>query len=1228
VDEYAQREVDSLNTAVSHLYRQGQFDEAVTNAITASALIAQLWGADHPHYATSLNRLAQIYYTIENYAAAETLYQQALMIRRASLGETHPDYATSLNNLAELYRALGNYAAAEPLYHQALKIDRHALGEAHPDYATDLNNLALLYHTMGNYAAAEPLYHQALSIRYAALGETHPDYVISLNNLAELYRALGNYTAAEPFYRQIAEIDRQILGEAHPDYAASLNQLGRIYYAMGKYAAAEPLYHQALAIRHAALGETHPDYATSLNNLAGLYRMLGNYTEAGPLYHQALAIFRNIRGENHPDYATSLNNLAGLYLDMGNYAATKPLYEQALAIRRQALGEQHPDYATSLNNLAFLYRLLNNYTEAKPLYEQALAIRGQALGEQHPDYASSLNNMAELYRLLGDYATAEPFYRQAAEINRHVLGEDHPNYANDLNNMAFFYQAIGDYAAAEPLYHKALAIRKVALGENHPDYASSLGNLAILYKMLGNYAAAELLFQQTLEIDRRTFGEAHPDYATDLSNLAIVYWAQGNYAAAEPLCQQALSIRRMVFGPNHPDYATSLNNLALLYWARGDYAAAEPLYRQVVEIDRRALGENHPSYATDLNNLAALYAALGQVDEALLLMQKVAEIDNHTIAQIFSLGSDRQRRAAVQALQNRFHIYLSLILRSFTSTPAALQHALDTTMRRKGIAATALTIQRDAILSSRYPELTSQINSLTMLRTEIGELTFAGPESDSITTYRDRLACLTTQYERLEADLARHIPEIRGDEKLSSTIRLRVAQALPEGSILVEFIRVNMVNFTAVPACGDTVWEAAHYVAFVLLAQNPEDIHLYDLGEAEPIDRWIAEFRQTIHRTAEDASSTHEHPAPPLADITVSSDRPTLRDALTATMRSMRPFTENPATLNQAALGNKLRHALIDPLLPILGERTQLILAPDGDLSRLPFEVLPLDEKRYMIDAYHMSYLSAGRDALRFGAVARQAAEPLVIADPDFDLTNTTVSNSSPGVPFTRLEGTRREGEQVATLLRVTPLLDKKALEQTLKAHPSPYILHLATHGFFFPTPPPELSVDLQASLTPYDSGRLGHVTRASNPLLRSGLALAGANTWLQEGVLVPEAEDGLLTAFDVTGLDLLDTDLVVLSACETGLGTIQIGEGVFGLRRAFMLAGARTLVMSLWRVPDHATHELMVSFYQRVLAGVPRAQALREAQQALRVRYPDPLYWGAFICQGDPAPLPQPPCA
>ncbi|HMX27688.1 MAG TPA: CHAT domain-containing protein, partial [Blastocatellia bacterium] len=337
--------------------------------------------------------------------------------------------------------------------------------------------------------------------------------------------------------------------------------------------------------------------------------------------------------------------------------------------------------------------------------------------------------------------------------------------------------------------------------------------------------------------------------------------------------------------------------------------------------------------------------------------------------------------------------------------------------------------------------------------------------------------------------------------------------------------------------------------------------------------------------------------------------------------------------------GQALRAALFDPLRAALGEGKRLLLAPDGDLARLPFEVLPTDDGRRLIDAYQISYLGAGRDVLRWGAaVSGQPSAPVVAADPDFDLGardargqadaeevrgRRTRDASWSALPFDQLEGTRKEGERIAALLGVKPWLRGQALEKRLKECRSPRILHLATHGFFLTDQPRDLNQEARGlGALGWQADKPFAAPGMENPLLRSGLALAGAN-WKNKGFTPPpEAEDGLLTAEDVTGLDLLATDLVVLSACETGLGEIHVGEGVFGLRRAFVLAGAKTLVMSLWKVSDEATRELMEDFYARILQGEGRAEALRQAQLTMKEKYPDPYYWGAFICQGEPGPL------
>jgi len=433
-----------------------------------------------------------------------------------------------------------------------------------------------------------------------------------------------------------------------------------------------------------------------------------------------------------------------------------------------------------------------------------------------------------------------------------------------------------------------------------------------------------------------------------------------------------------------------------------------------------------------------------------------------------------------------------------------------------------------------------------------------------------------------------------------------IAEALPEEAVLVEYVRFETFDLDAVRQRGEHTWRPARYAAFVLRVDNPAGVELIDLGEGEQVEELIRRFRTAITREQE-----RRHGGPPEQEVSIGEQpKPSAREA-----------------------GEALRAALFDPLQPVLGGRTRLIVAPDGELARIPFEVLPVGQSR-LIDTYLISYVATGRDVLRFGAstgLSRNRA--LVCADPDFDLgvSTATATRVEPQFQqsrdlqqnlsgFERLEGTRTEGQQVAELLAVEPLLGQAVLETTVKQCRGPYVLHLATHGFFLPeqkAEPLEHQSVLQGDAAWWS--RLAHL---ENPLLRSGLALAGANTARRGGALPNEAEDGLLTAADVTALDLIGTQLVVLSACETGLGEIRVGEGVFGLRRAFSVAGAQTVVMSLWKVPDEQTRALMQDFYLRLQAGEGRATALREAQLTMKRRTDHPLFWGGFICEGEPGPL------
>jgi CHAT domain-containing protein len=889
---------------------------------------------------------------------------------------------------------------------------------------------------------------------------------------------------------------------------------------------------------------------------------------------------------------------------------------------------------------------------------------------------------------MGDHAAALPLFQQTLAVARSTLGEDHPRFAKFLNNLAGMYRDMGDHAAALPLSRQALAVARAALGEDHPDFALCLNNLAGMYRDMGDHAAALPLLQQALAVRRAALGEDHPDFAFNLASLAGLYRDMGDHAAALPLLQQALAVTRAALGEDHPDFAASLFGLAGMYQAMGDHAAALPLYRQALAVRRAALGEDHPDFAASLYNLAGLYVAMGHPVDALPLMKAAAVVDDRMIGQILSIGSERQRMGFLAIVRGYQHMFLSLVWQHLPSSQEAVGEALGLVLRRKAVGAESLAAQRDAVLGNKYPALRPRFQEWAALRMQIARKSLAGPGPEGTQAHRQLLDRWQGQKEQLEADLARQVPEMNLERQLRASDRRAVALALPPHVALIEFVRFLPCDFKAVHSRSEQFWQPTRYLAFVLPAGEPDRVRMIDLGEAEPIDRLVADFRAGVTGEAE------------LRDLSLEPPRVT-EDA-------------------DATPGERLRAAVFDPLADALGACRRLVLSPDGDLNRLPFDALPLAEGGHLLSAYRISYISAGRDVLRFGAGRpRRPAAPVVAADPDFDLSVGADASrpeqpqgadvdpvqalmeslfgsrraeparqsapapavgaaSAPGrlsrdlgpgrYHFPRLPGTRAEGEKLARRLGVQPLLGGAALEKQLKECRSPRLLHLATHGFFLPDQPLdpnrlgrnlELLGDAPTGLGPLSGPGM------ENPMLRSGLALAGANTFLRGGPLPDEAEDGLLTAEDVAGLDLLDTELVVLSACETGLGMVHAGEGVLGLRRAFIVAGAKTLVMSLWKVPDLATAFLMDCFYDNLLTrGLDRDLALSQAQRATRdatvgqlkqewltpamieqlaggdtnarrhleqlTQKPNDyrpfeslLYWGAFICQGDPSPLP-----
>jgi CHAT domain-containing protein/tetratricopeptide (TPR) repeat protein len=1076
---------------------------------------------------------------------------------------------------------------------------------------------------------------RAVTIKERALGTDHPEVATSLNNLGNVLNATGDYAAARPLHERALAIREKALGPDHPDVATSLNNLAGLFWRAGDFTTARPLHERALEIRERALGPDHPDVATSLSNLAVLLFETGDFAAARPLIDRALVIDEKALGPGHPIVANDLNRLAILLQTTGDYAAAGPLLERALAIRETALGPDHPDVATSLNDLALQFSITGDYAAARPLLERAAKIQEKTLGPYHPFLANTLTNLATVLADTGDYAAARPLFERTLLIWEKTLGPDHPDVGTSLNNLGTLLVMMGDYAAARPMFERTLLIWEKTLGPEHPDVALVLSSLANLLTTMGEYEAARPLQERSLAIREKALGTDHPDVADSLINLAILLTDIGDYAGARPLLERSLAIREKALGPGHPHVATSLNTLANLLVVTGDYSAARPLLERSLAIREEAVGSANPVVAESLNSLSRLRAAQGEVGSALDATLQAEGIARDHLRLTGRSLSERQalRYAAVRG--SGLELALTLAARGLDGP--SRRRVLDAVVRSRAVVFDEMAARHRAIGSAATPEVARLAGILTRARSRLANLVVRGLGDQTPEVYRKLLDEARDEKEHDERALADASASFAREFSRGKLGIGEVTENLPPGSALVAFILYNSIDLTpksaAITDAGERAAsgdmgaramkakDVAGYLAFVLRSGelNPE---IVNLGPADEIDRLVTRWREEVS-------------AGPL--------------------RADRGLKEAEAACRQA--GAALRRKVWDPLDALIEERARVFVVPDGSLNLVNIAALPIDNGGYLIErGPPVHYLSTERDLVPFGEV-RRGEGILVLGSPAYDATSLASRQGVPSqaasgaaevavaarqsfrgarstcgdfrsVRFDPLPGTEREARDVSDLWKhrkarsATQLTGSAASEAAFKElGPGRRILHLATHGFFLGG---HCVSALDASSA---AGRLVSSSEepppatGENPLVLSGLALAGAN---QRDAATADGEDGILTAEEVAAMDLSGVEWAVLSACDTGAGEIKAGEGLFGLRRAFQIAGTQTVIMSLWSVEDEATRGWMRNLYQERLGGASTAEAVRNASRRMiknlkRTGLPaHPYYWAGFVAVGD----------
>jgi Flp pilus assembly protein TadD len=1040
------------------------------------------------------------------------------------------------------------------------------------------------------------------------------------------------------------------------------------------YAEAERIDRTLLEICRKWLGEGHPDTAQCYNNLAVHLDLQGRHAEAEPLLRTALAVRLKALGGDHPLTASTYNNLAANLDDQVRYAEAEPLVRKALAIRLQALGEDHPDTAIGYSQLAFNLDLQGKYAEAEPLCRQALAVRLKALGEGHPDTAQCYNNLAHSLHSQGKYAEAEPLYRQALAVRLKALGADHPDIAQSYGNLASNLAAQGSYAEAEPLCRQALAVRLKALGEGHPDTAIGYNNLAFNLDLQGKYAEAEPLCRQALAVRLKALGEGHPDTARSYNNLAFNLDRQGKYGEVEPLFRQALAIWLKALGEDHPDTALSYNNLASVLERQGKYAEAEPLLRKALAIWLKVLGEDHPDIASRYNNLAVNLDAQGKLDDAVDNWAKAAAFYERTRGARGASGLERSLTAESSPLPA---LATALARQGKPREAWAYWEAdlarglLDDLSARLLRPLTSDEHCREADLAGQLQRLTEQI---TRLATSAKR---SQATDDQLETLRREQNKLRGQWVELQNALDRKYQAYAG----KPSTREDIQKAVPADAALVGWLDVKRQHWACVVRHqGDPTWVK-------IPGMGNDGAWIKEDEERPGRLRDALAGHQPAWRTAAEALARQrlaplmphlkgvKHlivlPSQALAGVPIetwvaSGSHGDAPDLVVSYAPSGSMFARLTAPRSQA-LGPPRLLALGDPAFPKPAQREAAPSPPDHGIAILavmphstadlfgikPGDVLLEYNGKVLRTSNDLAVVPAGDKATRVpirlwrdgeirsleivagrlgiqSSPNRPAAQVVLAQRAAADVLKPGVRGES----LAPLPGTRREVQAIAALLpkdQVTTLLGKDATESNLQALAQSGALknyryiHLATHGKANP------SVALSSA-----------VFLAAEPERPASSSADPA--------ALESAPDGQVTAEQIVRSWDLDADIVVLSACQTGLGHYAGGEGYLGFAQALFVKGARSLVLSLWEVNDDSTQLLMQRFYANLLgkrAGLsqplPKAQALDEAKRWLRSlaaeevadvarsrprpaaaaaparrSYDHPYFWAGFILVGD----------
>ena len=934
---------------------------------------------------------------------------------------------------------------------------------------------------------------------------------------------------------------------------------------------------------------------TNYHHNLGLCKLqIKDYLGAQDHLIKALELKEKFFGIYNQEYAKTAQLLGDLSIQIGDYDRAKHYFTQVITIAAKE-NTASDAYVDAMVGLGKFYESMGLYAEAHGKFEIALKISEKIHHGESPEYAAVLNSIGRIYVHNSEMLLAESSLLKANAIYL-TLGKKYQiPYVESLENLAMLYERKGDFSQAEKLLLSIEREKRALGGLSEELLLETLNDLGILYLDMNILDRSRKYFEEVERISKYHLGTAHKYYATAINNLAAIYKENGDYQKSKSLLEQALEIYLAEFGRNHPNYANALNNLASVERILKLYTLSEEHYEQVLEIDKIIYGRNHPNYATTINNLGILYSTMGEHTKAGQFYLLALDIRKST------LGINHPLYA--KSLENiGLHHYVSGHL---AQAESCLKEAIDIRIAQTTTIFPTLTEHERSVF---YEQIRDDVERYTFIAYQLLDrnpdliqnilnhqiatagILFSSSERIRNAVYNSFDTELIKQYTSWTAAKQRLAGYYQlGDQRLKE-----IGISLPSEEDKIEQMEKRMMFqsdlFSGLFGMKQVEWK---------------DVRR-SLNDKEALVQ-VIRFREFDSQSSNDAAyfgftdKVYYMYVIVKRDTYLNPEYVVVENGVALEKKGFSLYN------NSVKYENELRSSYMNywsRVAPKLTDVNSIFMVPDGVYFKLNPNILKTTDTEYVLDKYQVRYLSNSRDLMNKKLLLPAVPRVTLIGNPSY-------GPPMPGQEFALadLPGAQKEVEDLATMLsasgwKVRKLTGREATELRVTATQEPSILHIATHGYF----------------TENDAV-INKITPNNNPMFKSGLYLKGAVTsygQYEDGQYLDSSNDGILSSYEAMNMNLVNTNLVVLSACETALGDIEIGEGVYGLQRAMIVAGARNIITSLTKVDDAATQYLMQIFYKEYVASADVGSAFWEAQRALRKKYPDPRIWGAFLLTGN----------